>query len=451
MPGRFQNFREVLKPFFQPGLFLNMLVVGSVVFLVKIVAFFKETLVGSTFGLSEFLDTYFIALLIPSFVQTVFIGALKQLFVPNYIYEISSTRKIREFQSFTVLCLTALAAFISLCVLVLVYFFLEEFFAGHTASYYDLVRKQFYLVLPCMLLWAYSGFLSSLLEIENKFFLSTISGIFTPMLTILFVLFMRDTLGDYVLAYGLLCGTGVEFTFLLIIALRRKMLSFGPIRLNDNMRTMLRQYPAKLTSGFLTGVNNFVDQFFASQMVVGSLATIKYGIKIPTFVVGIMVLAIGNVLLPHFSRLMARDLRKARELLKKILLLVFGLGAFVCTILILLSYDIIALVFERGAFDAEDTSVVGALQQIALIYVPFYLCTLVCVKYLTAANRNAFMAWVSFWNMLLNLALNYILIKLYGIYGLVLATTIVYIICSFIYVTYSLKGKFNHTTPAASN
>lgn len=421
-----------------------MLIVGGIALLVKLVAFFKETMVASSFGLSLLLDTYYIAILIPSIIQNVFIGALNNLFIPNYVTEMKTSRKLGEFQKLTFLAITALVISLVLLTLIFDHFFLERVFHGHDANYYTLVRKQFYFALPCLFLWGYSGFLSGLLEIENKFLLSTLSQFFTPVLTIIFLLFLQPYFGDLTLVAGLTLGSASSLLYLILIAKRHKVIQFSNLSINDNMRVMLKQYPPKVTSGLLTGINPFVDQFFAAQLAIGSISALQYGTKIPSFTVSILILAIGNVLLPHFSRLINEDLNKAYRHLFQILRTVFIGGAIIIIVTIIFSDDIIRILFERKEFTSEDTKVVANLQRIALAYVPFYLCTLVCVRFLTAINKNKFMAITSGWNLVLNLALNVILIRIYGVYGLILSTTIVYLVASIFYVgfTYNQFKKY---------
>ncbi|NKI27114.1 virulence factor MviN [Arenibacter sp. 6A1] len=421
----------------------NMLLVGSISFLIKIVSFYKETIVASLFGLSELLDTYYIAILIPSFIQNVFIGSLKNLFIPNYINEINTTNDKGSFQTFTFYSITVLIVILTIVALVFSEFFLEYVFPGHNESYYNLIRTQLYYVLPCLFLWGYTGFLNGLQEINNNFFASTIAQIFLPVVTIVCLIFFKDLFGEMVLVIGLLLGSITSFLYTLTTSLLNKIIILGALRTNDNIIAMFKQYPSKTTSGLLTGINPFVDQFFAAQLVTGSIAAMNYGIKIPAFTVGILMISIGNVILPHFSRLINIDLKKAYFQLYKILKIIFLSSLLVTIVTIIFSENIIQILFERNEFTSEDTYIVANIQKLALIYVPFYLCTLVCVKFLTSINENKFMAWISFWNLLLNLIMNYILVQYYGVYGLVLSTTIVYIICSFIYVyyTYTLFKK----------
>jgi putative peptidoglycan lipid II flippase len=423
----------------ESSLFKNFLIVGVITLLVKIVAFFKETLIASSFGLSEFLDSYFIAILVPSFIQFVFIGALKVLFIPNYVIETRTTKQLGSFQSFTLVAITILVIVLSICTLVFANYLLEYLFPGHDIEFYTSVRKQIYIVLPSVLFWGYSGFLGGLLEIKNKFLVSTLSQVFTPLTVIVFILFFKDFFGDYILATGITIGGALSFLFLLVFCVKQKILKLDRLIVNKNIQLMIQQYKPKIISGILSGMNPFVDQYFAAQLAIGSIAAIEYGVKIPTFVVGILMIVIGNVLLPHFSKLVIDDLQQAFQQLFKFLKIIFGGSIIMALVVIFLSHDIIALLFERNEFTTDDTLVVGSLQQIAFLYVPFFLTTLINVKFLTAINKNVFMAKVSFLNLVLNLVFNVILVKYYDIYGLVLATTIVYVICSIIYIGYLHK------------
>lgn len=416
-----------------------MLSVALITLVVKGLGFYKETLIASSIGLSELLDTFLIAILIPSFIQSVFVGSLTNLFIPNYLAELKSTKRIGEFQSVSFLIVTIMAIVLSLICLIFVFFFLETVFRDHSEEYYELVRTQFYIILPCLLLWGYTSLLGGLLEINNKFIISSLTPIFGSIATIIALFFFKDFLQEKVLSVGILSGTILGFLFVLVYCSKKKVLLLKKPHFNDNIRVMIKQLPPKITSGILTGINPFVDQFFAAQLVIGSISAISYGVKIPQFIVGILILAIGNVLLPHFSKLIVDDLAKAYHQLFKILKIVFGSTLVLMLICVYFSEEIVSLLFERNEFDASDTILVADLQRIVLIYVPFYLTTLVLVKFLTSINKNSFMAWISLWNLVLNLILDFVLIEKMGIYGLVLSTTIVYVISSFFYFGFTIK------------
>jgi putative peptidoglycan lipid II flippase len=186
-------------------------------------------------------------------------------------------------------------------------------------------------------------------------------------------------------------------------------------------------------------MNNFVDQFFAGQLIVGSLAALSYANRIPAFGVAIVIMSLGSVLLPHFSRLVNEDIKMAYQYLFKILKWMF-VGLLLATIVgIFISDWVVELWLERDQFTHDDTIKVSAIQKILLLNVPFYLCTLIIVKFLTSINKNSFMAWTSLINLVINITLNIILIKHYGVFGLAMSTSLVLIISSCFYFGYTFK------------
>ena len=415
------------------------MVVAFIGVFIKIVGFYKETVIASIFGLSELLDTYFIAVLIPTFVQNVFISALNNLFIPNYIIELKTSKQIKTFQSVSFLIVTVLIVLLTISCLVFSEYLLTIVFPNHSEIYYDLIRVQFYWILPCLFFWGYSSMLGSLLEVKNIFFHSTITPIFIAATTLICLFFFKEVLQEIVLAIGMLSGSILSFLYLLIVCIYRHEVSFGPLELNRNIKIMIAQLPPKIASGFLSGSNSFVDQFFAAQLVVGSIAAINYGGKIPAFVLGMIILPLGSVLLPHFSRSVSDNELKAYKELFKILKLVFFSTLIICLFGVVFSDDIVRMLFERKEFTSDNTFIVANIQKIGLLYIPFYICTAICVKFLTAINKNKFMAWVSFWNLILNLILNFILIRFFGIYGLAMSTAVMFIVSSFIYVGFTYK------------
>jgi len=417
----------------------SMMIVAVITFLVKGLAFYKETIIAGTFGLNEVIDAFIIASLIPTLINSVFISSLNNLFIPNYITELKNKGNKSSFQSVVFLMVIG----ISVISMIISYFsidiFLDFIYKNNPDANYQLVKDQFYVLLPCVFIWGIGSVLSGLLEIDNRFLISTVVG-FLPIITMIFFLFyLTDTLGSMVLAYGALASSIISFLFILIFVLKYNIFSLGKPILNANSRLMIQQLPPKISSGFLSEMNIIVDKFFAGQLVVGSLAALDYANRLPAFGVAIVIMSLGNVLLPHFSRLVNEDLKSAYQYLFKILKLVF-IGVLVAVLIgVFLSDWIVELWLERDQFTHEDTIKVSAIQQILFLNVPFYLCTLIIVKFLTSINKNSFMAWISLANLAINIILNTILIKYYGVYGLALSTSLVFIISSCFYFGYTYK------------
>lgn len=427
------------KKLFTKTTFRNIVIVAIITTFLKVIGFYKETVIASNYGLSEFLDAFLIAILIPSFLQSVFINSFKNIFIPNYILELKQNKSIGEFQSITVLSILAITLSTIIFTYLISDYFLENFYPGHSENFYNLIKIQLYYLIPCLLLWGFSSFLNGLLEIKGKFLLSSLSGIFIPISILISVYFFNSYLGVKVLAIGTLIGSIFSFFYLIIVCHFHAGIQLKKPILNENSKLMLKQLPPKVSSGFLTGMNNFVDQYFAAQLAVGSIAAISYGIKIPSFMLGISIIAIGNVLLPYFSIKTADNVINAYKELFKILKGVFIVGLIATALVYIFSYEIIEFLFERKEFTSKNTIMVSNIQKIILVYIPFYLCGNILVKFLTSINKNKFMAWQSFFKLIANIILNIILIQKYGIYGLALSTTIVITINSIIYFTFTYK------------
>jgi len=422
---------------------INVMIVGFMTLVVKGMGFFKEMEVGRSFGLSELIDTFLIASLIPGFINNVFMSSFQNVFIPNYIAEKKVSSSIGSFQSACVIITLGLGIVLSIVAYFFATFFLEDIFGGHTLKYYDLIRGQLYIMLPCILFWSLSSLLGGLLEVNGLFSFSSIYPIITSLVVLMFLFFFKNEFGYKVLALGMVVGSFIEFIYLLVVSIFKKTLKLSsPNFVSNNIVLLYRQLPSKIGSGFLTGTTGFVNQFFAAQLVVGSIAALNYGMKIPAFLASILIISIGNVILPYFSDLVNENRVKAYDILYKSILYVFVLSLCIGCVIFFFSEEIISILFEIGNFSYNDTLVVSKIQKILLVYVPFYICSIIIIKFLTSINKNAYMVYASILNLVLNLVLNYYFARMYSVDGLAMATTIIYVInfwVLFMFVRYQQK------------
>ncbi|HZW63242.1 MAG TPA: lipid II flippase MurJ [Flavobacteriaceae bacterium] len=432
----------LLKPYVKSATFFNIATVAVITILVKGFGFFKEVVVLGTFGLSELLDTFYIAALVPGFINEVFLISFKSVFVPNYVAEIKTNKHFASFQSTSFLVTVAMGlVFIGIAFLV-TDTFLSTFFSGHTASYYSLVKTQFYYLAPCILLWGLISLLGGLLHIDNEFTFSSLHPALTSVAMLICLFFFKEQLQEKVLAVGMLIGCISEFIFLLIVSLKRKIIALGiPDFSSVNARLMFKEFPARVSSSFLTGLIPVTDQFFAAQLIIGSVAALNYGLKVPALISTLFIIALGNVLLPYFSKLIIDNKEEAFRKLFQILKTLFVVLVFICAILLVFSEFIIDLIFERNAFTSEDTLVVSRIQQMFLIGIPFTICGNIIVGFLTSMNKNKFMAYISLITVILNVLLDFILMKKIGIIGIALCTAFLQLFRSVVFLLYTLKQK----------
>ena len=99
----------------------------------------------------------------------------------------------------------------------------------------------------------------------------------------------------------------------------------------------------------------------------------------------------------------------------------------------------VELLFQRNEFTSEDSIIVSSIQKAFLAYLPFSISGMVIVNFLTSINKNAFMAYVALGALTLNIILDFILVKYYGVLGIAICTTIVVIIKNLIHFAYVYK------------
>ncbi|WP_419211084.1 murein biosynthesis integral membrane protein MurJ [Maribacter sp. X9] len=440
--GIVQKVKVFILDFFKKEksqLLTNMLIVAGVSLLVKGITFYKEILIAKEYGVSELLDTFLIAVLVPSFIQNVFINSYSSVFIPNYILEKSISKDTRAFQTSSFIITTTIALIMMAATYFCIDLYLESMFPGHTTVYYDLIKIQLWIILPCMFFWAISSLISGLLMTDNKFLSSSLNNIFTP-LALIICLFFQDFLQEKTLAVGMLAGSILSTLYLVIVSIKERLLKLGlPDFKSKNMKTLINQIPAKISSGLINGVNPMVDQYFSAQMAIGAIAALNYGVKIPMVTISLISLPLGSTILPYFSSKAAENREATYQYLRRMLKSSFLVSGAIMVILIMLSKFIITLFFERGEFTEKDTDLVYIIQQMYFIQLPFYVVGIIMNKYLTAINKNNFLVFSSLISFLLNIFLNYTLVEVMGIKGLALATSLVSLINALVIYLYIKK------------
>jgi putative peptidoglycan lipid II flippase len=97
-------------------------------------------------------------------------------------------------------------------------------------------------------------------------------------------------------------------------------------------------------------------------------------------------------------------------------------------LLIAFSRPIARLLYQRGAFTAADTELVSHIQSFFALQIPFLmLCTLL-VRFLSAIRRNDLLMYGCAINLAVNIALNFALMKIWGVSGIAMSTAVVYMV-----------------------
>ena len=439
-----ESFRSILTAYSNwKGSSINRRILGATVIvavftaIAKIVFFAKELVIAWQFGTLDLLDAFLIAYSVPSFVVNLVAGSLNSAFIPVYIAareQDGNSSASALYTSAMTLSILLLAACTGLIILAAP-FYLRVLASGFDEDKLHLTLNLLYVVSPVILLSGITTIRGAVMNASEKFALPALIPVITPALTIFLILLGGHILSIYALALGLVMGQLVE-AFLLGSALKRRGMkySFGWNGMDANLRQTILQFLPMLAGSFLMGSTQLVDQAFAASLLAGSVSALSYGNKVISFPLQIAATAIGTSVLPYFSSMLIRqDWSIARRTLNRYLKLIFMFTVPITLLLVFFSEPLVRLLLQRGAFTGTDTKIVADVQALGALQIPFYLAGILVVRMISAMKANHILMWGAVLNVIVNFTADYWLMKMFGVVGISLSTSIVYFV-SFTYL-----------------
>ncbi len=415
------------------------IVVAICTILVKVVAFSKESIVAWKFGTSDFVDAFLIAAIVPDFIVNVVAGSLNAALIPTYIKvrEQEGNKAAEKLLSGSILCSLTLLGSMTLFIIIMAPIYLPWMTVGFSAAKLALTFKLLYVTTPLVLLSGIIVLLSAVLNAGERFTLAALSPILTPAVTIILLLLFGQSLGIFALAIGLVVGAILEMTLLGVVLLRRGIMLrpkwFG---WTPALQQVIKLYIPAIMGSFLMCSTVLVDQSMAAMLIPGSVAALNYASRVSSFPLMLGATAISTAAIPYLSKMVAlSDWQGVHHTLRSYLKLIFLITVPFTGLLVLLSEPIIQLLFQRGAFTAQETHLVAQILSAYALQIPFYIGGIFVVKLLTSLCFNHILMWVSVFNVLINIGLNYLFMQWFGIQGIALSTSCVYLF-AFLYVLF---------------
>lgn len=176
----------------------------------------------------------------------------------------------------------------------------------------------------------------------------------------------------------------------------------------------------------LMSFTSVVDQFFAAHLGTGAIATLSYVNRILALILGMGAMAVSRATLPVFSRALAQGGEQVHRVATHWVRLMFALGVVTMLVSWLFAPWGVKLLFERGAFTAQDTIIVAEVLRYGLTQLPFYFAGLIFVSYFSSRGLYVWLLWSGIIGLSSKLLGNALFIPAYGIGGIVFATALMY-------------------------
>ncbi|HEY70394.1 MAG TPA: murein biosynthesis integral membrane protein MurJ [Anaerolineae bacterium] len=325
----------------------------------------KWVLVSHGFGTGAEIDAFNAANRVPDLLFNLMAaGALASAFIPTFTSFLTQDdrsggwRLASSIANLVFVVMSAAAVVVWFLAPWLVRYVLAPGFDGAQIT---LTVNLLRLLLPTAVIYGISGLLMGVLNAHQHFLLPALAPTMSWLGWILGVLVLAPRMGIMGLAWGVVVGAVMHLLVQLPALPRRKPryhLTFG-LR-NPAVRQVGRLIPPRLLGSAVVQINFLVNTMLASMQPIGSLTGITLGFVLMLMPQGVIAQAIAIAALPTFSEQVARgEIKEMRSSLASTLRGVVFLALPASLGLILLRRPLVAVLFQRGAFDAQSTEQVS--------------------------------------------------------------------------------------------
>lgn len=419
-------------------------VIMIITLLSKVFGFLRDMALASKFGTSVSMDAYNMATVIPMILFAAVTASIATTVVPIFTEYLQKEGKQKAFDFINNLLGVVLISTVILTFLGFIFApYLVKFVApAFTGEKFELTVKLTTILLPTMVLIAASNIFTGALQSMEHFTVPAMIGIPYNIIVITVAILYGSKFGITIVAYSIIIATFIQALMQLPV-LYKLGYKFKPrVNFKDEgvKRVILLAMPVLMGTGIQT-INVYVDRVIASFLPDGSIAALNYANRLNMFALGIFSTAIATVIYPVLSKHSVADDKEG--FLKSLNFAVSGILYVLIPVSVgamVLRVPIIKVLFERGAFDERSTY----LTSIALFYFAIGMTayglrdvlsrSFYSMKDTKTPMINGAMA------VLLNIALNLILVRYLKLGGLALSTSIAAIFATFLLFT-SLKRK----------
>ena len=411
-------------------------VVGVATTTSRVLGLVREQLLAYLFGAGNAVDAYNVAFRIPNLLRDLFAeGAMSAAFVPTFTRTLVRQGRGPAWRlASNVLTTLALATGVLVAAGIM---FAEPIVRLFAADYAQVPGKLALTVqltrimLPFLTLIAVAAALMGMLNALNRFFVPALSPAMfnvASIATMLLLVPVMPSIGLHpiaAVAAGVIAG---GFAQLLgqVPLLRREGFRYRP--LIDWREPELRSILLLMGPGTFglaaTQINIFVNTVLATGEGTGAVSWLNYAFRIMYLPLGIIGVSIATAAVPSIARHAERDdHRGMRHEVANGLSMMLMLNLPATAGLIVLAHPIVSLLFERGAFTAGDAvATAGALVAYA-VGLAGYSAVRIATPAFYALQESRTPVLVTAGSVVLNVALNLLLVRYFGYIGLAVGTS----------------------------
>ena len=419
----------------QQGLLKTAWIIAVIIILSKLIGFLRDIVIAKYYGAGMVSDAYFYAYQIPSLALILlggvggpFHSAVVSIFSKMLPEDMKADEKLNKL--FNTFFTGVFLVFLALAVLCFIFsdIIMKIIISGGSDQLIHLASLHLKILSPVILIGGLVGIYYGTLVSFKEFVSPNISPILMSIAIITAISLVKNDNTGVVLAAATTVGAFIQ----LIVQypnIKKIGFKFKPnfdFKNNEKLKDITELLFPAILSSTVGQLYIYIDMFFTSHLNEGAWTAIGYANRIFQFPVGILVTAFLVPLFPIFSQLVEKKDYESIKIYFDKGIGVLNLFAFPIFIsILLLAYDGVTLVFQRGAFDSNATwMVTQALLFLSLAIIPYiFRDTVTIIFYAFNDSKTPFLVALS--SVILKLIINALLIDKLNIGAITLSTAFV--------------------------
>jgi len=242
---------------------------------------------------------------------------------------------------------------------------------------------------------------------------------------ILTILLGHRRLGIWSVPLGFTIAQFTQLCIVWVYALRRGVAAFRRPHLPRSLMARLfsLSWLVFISTTFQI-VNLFLDKYFATGLVAGSISSIAYSVTILNFGVQIFSFSLVTVLFTRMSNYLAEErIEECGVYLLQNVHRVARIVVPVALALSLTSHEIVAVLFERGRFGPADTIRTASALSMYLLGLPAMVTNLLVTRVFHSLQKMRDKVWLSLQYLLTNAGGNLLLVHSLKVMGLAISSS----------------------------
>jgi putative peptidoglycan lipid II flippase len=282
------------------------------------------------------------------------------------------------------------------------------------------------IVLPAQLFFYNGGIISAILLSKKKFLVPALAPLIYNISIIIFGLIFAKY-GMIGFAIGALIGAFVGPFGLQFLALRKEVhfkINFN-IKDKDFINFLKKSIPIMLGLILVT-LDDWLSKRYGSFLDKGTISYLNNSRRLVLVPIGLFAQANAQAILPFLSEYFARkDFKQFNDLARKSLTLVFFVTTFAASWFLVFHYEIIRLIYQRGAYNLQDTLLTSNIFFMLSLSIPFWASIIIISRFYYAIHNTKTPMIIGAIMTLLSLPLYSLLSSMYKADGLALTVSIV--------------------------